>query len=1648
MAGYTRQSVADIVSGQVIKAEPINNELNQLLAAFAASSGHKHDGSTGQGGYIPLIGDVDALNKVVVDTTNNRVGFFSEVGGVATEQIRIQDGALVPVTDNDIDLGSASAEFKDLYIDGVGYIDTLAVHENATITGNLTVNGNTTLGSDATDTVTVNADVSSDLIPSADATYDLGASGSEWNDAYITGTANIDSLVADTADINAGTIDNTVIGNTTAASGEFTTLGSSGNLTVGGTAGITGNTTLAGTLGVTGVAGFGDTVTVPDLSATGTATLATVDINAGNIDGTVIGASTAAAGSFTTVSTSGQGTFATVDVNGGTIDGTTIGGTTPGLITGTTVTANTCFVGDVTGNVAGNVTGNVTGNITGDVTGDVTGNLTGNVTGNVTGDATGCHTGNFDGTIGATTPAAVTGTTITANTCFVGYVTGDVLGNVTGNVTGNVSGNLTGNVTGNVTGDLTGDVTGGVTGDVAGNLTGNVTGDVTGDLTGNVTGNVTGDVTGDVTSTGTSTFTTLQLTGNMDANSNKITNLAEPVSDSDAATKLYVDNAVEGLDVKGSVKVATTANITLSGTQTIDDISVVADDRVLVKDQSTASENGVYVVAAGAWSRADDADTFDKHVGAFFFVEEGTTSADNGFVGTADSGGTLDTTDITFVQFSGAGQITAGTGLTKSGNTINVVTANSGRIVTNADNIDLATTGVSAGTYKSVTTDIYGRITGGTNPTTLSGYGITDAYTITCSDTLLDAKLDVAGDTMTGNLSMGSNKVTSTATPTTDDDLTRKGYVDTQDDLKVNLTGGTLSGDLALGGNKVTSTATPITDDTLTRKGYVDTQRDTRLACTGGTLSGNVETTCPIISCYTPANSCDLTNKCYVDGILQSATAACTSAACALASQTAAATSETNAGNSASAALTSANNAATSYDDFDDRYLGNKASNPTVDNDGDSLLTGALYWNTTDNALKVYTGSAWDDAAFTLGDSLTAVSEDATPSLGGNLNAGSNCIYGTGTVCVSNLYGTLTGDVTGNVTGTVSDISNHDTDDLAEGTNQYYTTARVDSHLAGGTGVTYSSGNISIGQSVGTSDNVCFGSVCVSANPTAACQLATKEYVDTIAAAGIHYHTPVRVESPDSAGSLAATYDNGASGVGATLTNNSTQAALVIDGVTVNTNDRVLIYSQTNGYENGIYTVTNTGSASTNWVLTRATDADSYGASDQDALGEGDAFFVKEGDTGAGELYVMNTSGVITFGTTNISFTVVAETAVYEAGSGLTLDGTTFNIGAGTGITVNASNIAIGQAVGTGDTVNFARVCAPVTGNVTGNASTATTWATGRSISLTGAVTGSVTGVNGSGNVSIATTATSDPTLCICGDATGSATFTNLGNANLSLTIADDSHNHTVANVDGLATCLSGKATTGCVNTLATCDGNIVTCLGTKATNTCAGTIVTCLGGLTTCTGTITTCLGTKATTTCAAALCSCLAGKATTGCVNTLATCDGTIVTCLGTKATTSCAGTIVTCLGTKAPTNGSLANNFSANCFCADICAKSPIVCGSTCVIGAVVCGPTTRGTTACFTDFNSTSDCRCKENITEVEDAYTRVGQIRGVNYNWKDSGKYTLGVIAQEVEEAFPELVTTDEDGFKAVNYNGLVGVLVETVKCLQGKVEELENGSKG
>ncbi len=327
------------------------------------------------------------------------------------------------------------------------------------------------------------------------------------------------------------------------------------------------------------------------------------------------------------------------------------------------------------------------------------------------------------------------------------------------------------------------------------------------------------------------------ISGSLDMDSGTsatITGLASPTNDSDAATKGYVDALAQGIDAKASVVAATTANITLSGAQTIDGISIIAGDRVLVKDQSTASQNGIYLCATGSWTRTTDADTYAELVAAFTFVEKGTTNADSGFICTIDAGGTLGSTSITWAQFSGAGQITAGAGMVKSGNTLNVQSASNTRLVVGADEIDLATSGVSAGTYQSVTTDVYGRITAGTNPTTIAGYNITNAYT-----------------------------------------------------------------------------------------------------------------------------------KTEIDSIFGSTTAAATSASNAATSASNAATSASNASTSASNASTSATNAAASFDSFDDRYLGAKSSAPTVDNDGDALLTGALYFNTTTSQLFVWSGSAWTQAAFT-----------------------------------------------------------------------------------------------------------------------------------------------------------------------------------------------------------------------------------------------------------------------------------------------------------------------------------------------------------------------------------------------------------------------------------------------------------------------------------------------------------------------------------------------------------------------------------------------------------------------------------------------------------------------------------------------------------
>ena len=364
MAGYIRQS--SFIDGDTITAALFNNEYNQLVNAFSNTSGHKHDGTTAEGPVIGLIGDAGETspnNKVLIDTTNNYIEFYVEVSSAPVQQLYIADGAIIPVTDNDIDLGTSSLEFKDIYIDGTATIDTLTVDEaatvgttlnvtgattlsstlavtgtstltgnvtatndlsvggNLTVTGNATISGNLTFGDADTDSINLAAEIDSDIIPNTDGTYDLGSATKEWQDLYIDGTANIDSLVADTADINGGTIDGATIATSDITVGAGKTLNvSAGTLTLADDQ-ISGDKVEGGTIAATTITTL--TSTTGNITNVNATTLDSTNLEVTNLkakDGTSAGSIADSTGVITLASS----VLTTTDINGGTIDGATI----------------------------------------------------------------------------------------------------------------------------------------------------------------------------------------------------------------------------------------------------------------------------------------------------------------------------------------------------------------------------------------------------------------------------------------------------------------------------------------------------------------------------------------------------------------------------------------------------------------------------------------------------------------------------------------------------------------------------------------------------------------------------------------------------------------------------------------------------------------------------------------------------------------------------------------------------------------------------------------------------------------------------------------------------------------------------------------------------------------------------------------------------------------------------------------------------------------------------------------------------------------------------------------------------------------------------------------------------------------------------
>jgi len=736
MAGYTRQSTASIINGSSITAPPINAEFNQLLAAFNATTGHGHTGATGDApkiplttsvsGYLPLVhGGVGGRNNVTnsVPTANDDSGdgyapgsiwensttgrVYICVGNssgaaVWRELVQVDSGnAIIPASNNTVDLGNNSTRFQDLFLSG-----GIAAAGNVAIGGTLTTTGTSAFTGLAT-----------------------------FANLSATGTTTITSV-----DLNSGAIDNAVIGSATPAAGTFTTLNANTSL-VAATADINGGTIDGAALGAT----TPSTGSFTTLGASGTSTLATVDINGGNIDGTVIGASTTAAGSFTTLSTSGQATLATADINGGSIDGSTIGANSASTGAFTTLSSS----GGITGSLTGNVTGNTAGVHTGAVTGNVTGNLTGNVT---AGSGTSTFTNLVvNGNLNMNAGTSATITNLTAPSSDLDAATKKYVDDEISTLIGDAGTGL----------DTLGELADALNDDDAFSTT--VTNSIAtklpkagGTMTGAIamsTNKITG--AGDPTSAqdvSTKVYTDTQrdtrvaktgdtMSGALAMGNNKITGLATPTAGTDVTNKTYVDG------ILGSATVAATSATNAATSET---------------NAATSATNAATSETNAATSATNAASSYDSFDDRYLGAKSSAPTVDND--GDALITGALyfnSTTNIMNVYGSGGWQ-SAGSAVNGTSER-NTYTATAGQTVFAATYdtgyIDVYLNGVKllAGTDFTATN--------GTSITLASGASVNDVVDIVAYGTFVladhytrtasDARyVEVAGDTMTGNLNI------------------------------------------------------------------------------------------------------------------------------------------------------------------------------------------------------------------------------------------------------------------------------------------------------------------------------------------------------------------------------------------------------------------------------------------------------------------------------------------------------------------------------------------------------------------------------------------------------------------------------------------------------------------------------------------------------------------------------------------------------------------------------------------------------------------------------------------------------------------------------------------------------------------------------
>jgi hypothetical protein len=471
--------------------------------------------------------------------------------------------------------------------------------------------------------------------------------------------------------------------------------------------------------------------------------------------------------------------------------------------------------------------------------------------------------------------------------------------------------------------------------------------------------------------------------------------------------------------------------------------------------------------------------------------------------------------------------------------------------------------------------------------------------------------------------------------------------------------------------------------------------------------------------------------------------------------------------------------------------------------------------------------------------------------------------------------------------------------------------------------------------------------------------------------------------------------------------------ALVIDGVTLSVADRVLIYEQTDQTQNGVYVVTDVGSGATNWILTRASDADTYVVDSPNGLSEGSTFFVREGTTGAGETYTCNTTGVITFGTTNITFAQISSAQIYSAGTGLALSGTTFSI-ANTAVTPasygTASSVGTFTVNAQGQLTNAVNTPIAIgAAAVSGLAASATTDTTNASNISSGTLgtsrlSGSYTGITGVGALAAGSLASGFTAVSAPLGGTGQTSYT-VGD------ILFASTSTALSKLAGVAV------------------GNALISGGVSAAPSYGK-----IGLATHVSGTLPIANGGSGATTAQGGM-NAFAGAVTSG---QYLRGNGSNVVMSAIQA-----GDVPTL---NQNTTGSAATFTSTT---------------QNSQFNSVGVGTAASGTTGEIRATNNvvahySSDRRLKENIRDIPDALNKACAIGGKLFDWTDDyikqhggedgyfvQKADFGVVAQDVKPQLPEAVKTREDGTLAVDYEKLCALAFAAIVELRAEVEALK-----